>query len=204
MVPIPTVSDRVVARLPEPRASKPRRHSKRAKPALIVLLLALVAGAGGWIGVRHTTWLGPWLADSLRLVVGVEAVARIEDFSAWVEDRWRSLGPERAPRSMDQVRPSTLPSSSAPRHVESPAPEATVLPQFRPADVGPMFAKVTAPGDGIWLPVSEAALPGEPPILWTTLLHPDVRRPWAECSWWLSTPSEQSSISLPVLLIRKP
>ena len=40
-----------------------------------------------WIAVNRVEWLGPYVADGLRSVVGVEAVARLEDFAYGIQDR---------------------------------------------------------------------------------------------------------------------
>jgi len=151
------------------------RARKRITRALIVVTILIFTLAGGWSGVRYTTWFGPSLADGLRAIIGARAVAWIEATAADVEDSWRSLWSDETPRALDEVRAPVVPRVATPAAGTAASQRQPAEPRFRPVDVGPMAAKVAAEGDGVWVPAPEAR-----PVLWTTLLHPDVRRPWTE------------------------
>jgi hypothetical protein len=141
------------------------------------LLAVLGAGAGFRYAVHTVPWVGPLAADSLRRVLGRDAVTRLEEGSAKIEDLWRRSRPgSRAPRSIQEVaRPPAAEPSTKPGTDRSARP-----PPFLPHDVGPMIARVAARGDGVWRPVADPARPTDVPLLFTTMLHPDVRRPWSE------------------------
>lgn len=158
------------------------RARKRVKRALVVTSMLIVTLAGGWSGVRYTTWFGPCLADGARVVLGTRTVARIEDWSAYVEDQWLGLWFGPTPRTLDEARvPIEGRGAVTPAPVDSAAStDRAEEPRFRPVDIGPMASKVAANGDGVWVPVPSRTAPEALPQLWTTLLHPDVRRPWAE------------------------
>ena len=132
-----------------------------------------------WIAVHRVEWLGPLIADSLRAVIGVKNVTRLEDFAYGIEDRWnRFWRSDEKPKAYWDVPPE---SSAAP----APAPSdgdagPPPLPPFRPKDVGPMHKSWSAPGDGVWVPMRDHRHPGEDPFLYKTLIHPDRNRSWAE------------------------
>ncbi len=114
----------------------------------------------------------PRIASGLRRVIGAGAVAELEDLVYGGQDRWNRL-----------VRRSEQPKSYWQPPVQVIHPEAgddPATPVFRPEDVGPMFPKTAADGDGLWSPVEDAARPDEPSLLYRTLIHPDPTRPWAE------------------------
>jgi hypothetical protein len=126
-------------------------------------------------GVRTFPGFGPALANGLRRVIGVNAVAWLEEHVAELDDaRKRALAP-RLPRPVSAVRnpvatavPTVSPSASVP------------AVDHRPGDVQPPFRKVAAPGDGEFAPVLDPARPELEPLMYTTMLHPDPVRPWAE------------------------
>lgn len=151
-------------------------------------LMTPTAVLGAWLAVHRIPGVGPWLADSLRLVVGVEAVARLEDAAYGVEDRfyriWRRGERPRAHWVVPPELASTLPARAPAASEQAPAlPEADPGERFHPAPVGPMQQSWSAPGDGQWvvLPVvlPDATAP-EPARMYKTLLHPDPSRSWAE------------------------
>jgi hypothetical protein len=148
--------------------------------ALIALAITLPIASGGlWYGVNHVPGFGPWLADALRAVLGTEAVSRLEDWAYGAEDRWNRFWRRgERPKQLWEVPPS--PAASAAPADQAPAGADGGIPAFRPADVGPLFAGVAAPGDGVWVPVALPEPSSGPPLLYKTLLHPDARRPWAE------------------------
>lgn len=146
--------------------------------------MLVVGGVGALLllrlAVHRLPWLGPWLADQLRAVVGNDAVTWLEETSARLEDRARRAVSVRVgPRTLDRAEPNSAPSGAAigagPARAESAA--AT---RFVPRDVGPLSTRMAAAGDGQWRPVSDPARPGAETLLFETLLHPDLKRSWAE------------------------
>jgi len=126
-------------------------------------------------------WLGSFIADSLRRVIGVEAVSRLEDFAYSVQDRfnrfWRA---DEKPKAY-----WTVPGSS----VAKPLPTASAsadaeckVPPFRPTDVGPVHKSWSAPGDGQWVAIKDSRHPTLTPRMFKTLVHPDKYRSWAAVS----------------------
>lgn len=145
---------------------------KRTVAALVITFLLLLG-----VGIRQDPSLGPWAADSLRWVIGDRAVTRIEEGVPELEDRVRrALEPRAKPRSSREIGLAPLPVSSHAPLAASTGGSAG----FEPAKVGPMDARVAAAGDGVWTGVLDPARLDKPPLLFTTLLHPDVRRSWAE------------------------
>src|SRR5262249_28747808 len=76
------------------RGPRARRSRRFWRVLSLSIFAAGVAGVLGlWIAVNRVEWLGPYVADGLRAVVGVDAVASLEDFSYRVQDRinrvWR-------------------------------------------------------------------------------------------------------------------
>lgn len=142
---------------------------------------AALLGASGilavaaWALVNSTSWAGPLFANGLRAVVGVEAVARLEDFAYSVEDRinlWYRRGEK--PRAYWKV-PAKTPAPALGADAEV-SPE----PQFELASVGPVHKSWFAPGDGEWVPVLDPRHPQASILMKKTLLHPDENRSWAE------------------------
>lgn len=129
-----------------------------------------------WFAAHRIPWVGSALADGLRSLVGVEAVAALEDFAYGLQDRaalaWRG---DEAPKAYWVVPPQVeLPASTKVKDCE--------LPTFRPTDVGPVHAHFEAPGDGVWVPMKDRVDPEAPPRMFKTLLHPDPQRSWAAVS----------------------
>jgi hypothetical protein len=184
-------------------------HALSSRASIIVgvsmLIPALLIFA--WIAVHRISGFAPWLADSMRRVIGVEGVARLEEAVYGVEDSLNSVVRRgEKPRVYWEVPPDAPPSArrasgvhamvgpavAAPSlvdalpnvqnkpNVEAPPPSVRqpALPRFRPRNVGPMFAELEAPGDGRWVALADDAL-GDP-RMFKTLLHPDVERAWAE------------------------
>lgn len=148
-------------------------------------LLLPAAVLGAWLAVHRLPGFGPWVADTLRSLIGVDGVARLEEFVYGVEDRVNIvLRRGEAPKAYWTVPPeepapdpavSPLPAPEA-ADVPDAAPE---LPPFRPASVGPVHAGWAAPGDGQWVPLPEHT-PAREARMFKTLLHPDKTRSWAE------------------------
>jgi hypothetical protein len=171
------------------RAERPRRRRQGLASRLVAgtLGVGLIALFGLWIAVNRVDWLGPYVADGLRSVVGVDAVASLEDFAYRIQDRvnrvWRKGEKPRAYWAIP-VAPKTAPSAVAqPQAAREAVPGATAadaLPPFKPKDVGPVHKEWSAPGDGDWLPVTDPDRPEDPVTMTKTLLHPDQNRSWAE------------------------
>lgn len=155
---------------------KSKGKSKWRRRLLIALAIVPVLVLGLWIAIHKVEWLGPWLADLGRSIVGNDAIAKLEDFAYDVEDKVkRTTKANEAPEPMwDVPTPAPAPSSSS----DAP-PKASVYPAFKVADVGPMLKSFSAPGDGQWVPVRDARNPDEPAPLYKTLLHPDKNRSWS-------------------------
>lgn len=149
---------------------------------LSLSLPALVLG--GWLAVHRIPGFGPWVADTLRAVIGVDGVARLEELVYGVEDRFNSVWRRgEKPRAYWVVPAEPAPVIAAPVSPPAPAsdeaPAPPVLPPFRPGHVGPMYESCAAPGDGRWVPLPEGT-PPEQARMFKTLLHPDKKRAWAE------------------------
>ncbi len=153
------------------------RYLPRVSAVLGVLVAVL------WWAIHRYDWMGPLVANSLRSVIGVTAVARIEDCVYAVEDRYNRLARgHEAPKSywaVPALEKSAKPAKAAPAAPVESAPRPT-LPPFRPPDPGPALKSWSAPGDGVWVPITDPRRPGEAPYLLKTLLHPDPDRGWAE------------------------
>lgn len=155
----------------------PSARSKRRWIAFTVLgALLLALGLRG--AVRSIPWAGPLAADALRKLVGRDTVTFLEETWSAAEDRWHLIrGRAEQPRSLDDLRSESPPPPATPT-VPDPGPPQR--PRFQPADVPAMNPSVAAKGDGAWRPIPDPLRPSAPPALFTTLLHPDVKRPWAE------------------------
>lgn len=135
-----------------------------------------------WWAVHRYDWMGPLVANGLRSVVGVSAVAHLEDFVYAVEDHYNRVarGSE-APKSYWAVPPAPKAAAvAAALPVPAASASAPAQPIFRPADPGPALKSWSAPGDGVWVPIVDPRRPSEPPYMYKTLLHPDKERGWAE------------------------
>jgi hypothetical protein len=126
-----------------------------------------------WYAIHKIPWLGPKLADGARVVLGPRAVSWIEERAYKIEDRYnRWSKKDEAPKAHWDVP-------------DLPEPEvkdggADTPVGFRPKKVGPLFPKVAAKGDGVWVPVVDPDHAGDPPRVYKTLIHPDESRSWAE------------------------
>ncbi|MEZ4374137.1 MAG: hypothetical protein R3B07_25175 [Polyangiaceae bacterium] len=150
------------------------RWTKRgliAAPVVVVLL---------WIAVHTFPGLGPILADTLRAVIGKDAVTSIENKAYAVQDRfnqwWYGNEPPKAYWEVPAAADSALPEAPSATPDAGPPP----LPPFRPADVGPVHKSWSAPGDGQWVPIKDAQHPEAETVMFKTLLHSDRNRSWAE------------------------
>ncbi len=152
----------------------PKKKMKWWKKGLLGLFLSIpVLGLALWIAIHRVEWLGPWLADLGRSIVGNDAIAKLEDWAYGAQDRINlSTRADEKPTAHWDV-PEMPPSLTEPDVAK------LVYPRFVPKDVPAMFESFAAPGDGKWVPMVDPHLPDEPPPMWKTLLHPDKKRGWA-------------------------
>lgn len=174
-------------------------------------------GAAVVLAVHHVPQAGPLIANSLRSVIGIEAVARLEETVASVEDkvmqmRWRGEPPRSLSSMSPEIVGADVPNvSSAPPAPPAPIETAVAcfepgdaaeqpvaaaepsVPVFTPVAIRPPFPEVAAPGDGVWVAVPDPEHPEAVPLMYKTLIHPDPERPYAEL-FIVSMPS--SSVKL--------
>lgn len=143
-----------------------RLLSLGARGALLALPMLAV---GAWIAVHEVPWFGPFVADTLRAVVGSENVTRLEEVVAGAEDRVKQATSHEV-RELSDVVPS---STTLPEPVVAPARAVN-----RPHDVGPLHQKVRGVEDGVWQTVATRGT--AEPVLYRTLIHPDAKRTYAE------------------------
>src|SRR5512142_833017 len=150
--------------------SSKRRALQAGASVLCAALLIVVAA---WLLVNHTSWAGPLFANSLRATIGSERVTRLEEFSYGMADRinrWRHGNEVPKARWTPVAEPPVQPVID----------DAGVAVNFHPVSVGPFSTKWHAPGDGEWVPIADPRHPNDPPLMYKTLLHPDVNRSWAD------------------------
>jgi hypothetical protein len=126
-----------------------------------VVLLGLTYWA-----VHTFEWAGPLVANTLRSVIGVDNVARLEDTVYAVEDRINRLTRKNEqPQAHWQVPPQASAPLPAPPASAPSAASTAALPPFAPKDPGPFPKAWAAPGDGKWVPMLDSRRPSEPPYL---------------------------------------
>jgi hypothetical protein len=166
--------------------------SRRHKRGLLFGGLSLFGALGALVvAVQTVPQAGPLVANSLRAVIGIEAVARLEEVAASVEDgvmraRFRNAE-SRSLKAVAQtiVSEAPTPAPVIPASLVSPAPEQVELalpatPAFTLAPIQPPYPEVAAEGDGVWLPVADPEHPEQQPVMYATLVHPDRERRYAE------------------------
>lgn len=78
---------------------------------VVMLVPALLIYA--WLAVHRISGFAPWLADSLRRVIGVEGVAQLEETVYGVEDRLNAVVRHgEKPRAYWEVPPETAPTAT--------------------------------------------------------------------------------------------
>jgi hypothetical protein len=141
--------------------------------ALGLLVAAPLMALALWIAIHRVEWLGPWLADTGRSILGNDAIAKLEDWAYGVQDEYNQVTrADEKPESMWDVPKDEPAPDLAP-------PEQRKYPLFSIQPVGPMHASFSAPGDGEWVPMTDARSPREPAPMLKTLLHPDPKRGWS-------------------------
>jgi len=171
--------------------SKQRPPSRRRRILLGIAIALPVFLLGLWIAIHRVVWLGPFLADTARSVVGPGPVAWLENVAYDLDDRVQKLRrgddkpeaywdvPSAKPAAAAPPKPPEAGASAAPAAPGSPSPAAPpIVGRFRPSDVGPVLKEFSAPGDGVWVAIEDARA-SDPPVLYKTLLHPDGNRSWA-------------------------
>ena len=165
------------------------RSSRVAHASLWSRLVAAALGAPVgililWVMVHEVPGLGPLVADTLRSVVGVDAVAKLEDIAYGVQDRlfraFRGNEPPKARWQVPSATPAAVQPQPAPLDAEPKQEVVERIAAYHPADVGPVHSAWSAAGDGVWVPMQSPEHPSEEPFMYKTLLHPDKQRSWAE------------------------
>lgn len=153
-----------------------RRFLSRAALAATAGLLSC---AGLWVGIHHIPWMGPFLADSARAVVGPSVVARVEDAVYGAEDRWKRVWlKDMEPESLWEVPEASAADPPSPPPAASGLAGVEPRPVYRPNPVGRVHPEFGADGDGVWVPMPSLRWPDDPARLFKTQLHPDPKRPW--------------------------
>ncbi len=115
------------------------------------------------------------MANGLRAVIGVQAVARLEDFAYGLEDRVNRF---RHHGERPQARWAVPTTGQHP--IATTTPASNGVSPFVLNNLGPVRASWSAPGDGAWLELEDPLHADSPVALRKTLLHPDANRSWAE------------------------
>ena len=160
------------------RAPSTSRWNKK-RVALYVAGTSLVSVVLLWFGIHQFPWLGPFVANTLRAVIGTENVTRLEDTAYAVEDRfnrlWKRNEKPKAYWAVPKGSAQAKPAKAAHKQNEPPP-----LPPFDPPAPGPVHKSWSAPGDGEWVAIVDPRHPHDDVRMMKTLLHPDEHRSWAE------------------------
>jgi hypothetical protein len=149
-----------------------RRH--RARRVLVASILAIALVVGGAVAIHRLSGAGPALANTLRSVLGKDAVARLEELAAAVEDRvLRTVRGRSRPRALSELAPPAVPNAGQP---SSPAPSASVT---TPAAADDSAVGSSAPGKASETGMSDTASP-EPPSRTVAWLPPAITPPFPE------------------------
>ncbi len=170
------------ASLRSKKAERPARRRGRWRRVLLWLfgIGVVLVGVVYW-AVHRYEWAGPLVANSLRSVIGVDNVAKLEDLVYAVEDGVNRLTRKNEkPQAHWQVPASAPAPLPAPSAAPAASTDAPPLPPFALKDPGPWPKAWAAPGDGKWVPMVDPRRPSEPTYMLKTLLHPDAGRSWAE------------------------
>lgn len=183
----------------------------KRKPMLVIGGMTLLGslGAALVLAVHHVPQAGPFIANSLRAVIGIQAVAQLEEMAASAEDTVMRMR-DQPSRSLSDLSPSIVAAAHAAApavQIETSVARATSLidsdglipalplaPVFTPAPITPPFPAVAAPGDGVWVPVPDPEHPEAPAVMYKTLIHPDPERRYAEL-FVVSMPSSMVKLS---------
>ncbi|WP_437291747.1 phosphodiester glycosidase family protein [Sorangium sp. So ce406] len=162
---------------PPSASGSPRRRRRRPRlpeRALRGAAICAIAVEALWYGIHEVRGFGPALADGARAVVGPAPVAWAEDVAYGIADRLnRAIYRHAAPKTFWEPAPAA--AAEAERRGERRAVE----PASPPSSYEPPFPQVAATGDGVWTPIADPARPDDAPVLWKSVVHPDVRRVFA-------------------------
>jgi hypothetical protein len=145
-----------------------------------VLSRAALATVLLWFAIHRVGWLGPWLADTGRRIVGTDAISRLEESAYDIDDRWNRWRHRGEQPAAHWAIPDAPASPRDELAADGPTAAGAETSLFVPKDVGPLFREVAAKGDGVWVPVADFGEGEEPVVLYKTLLHPDPERSFAE------------------------
>lgn len=161
------------------RGRSRRRRRPWRRRLLVAALLTPAVLVALWIAVHRVPWLGPLCANTLRGIIGVEAVTDLEEVAYGLQDRWNRFWRDGdQPEAYWEV-PSQTPATPAPAPT---ADDRCEVPPLAPENVGPVHESWSAPGDGVWVPIADPLHPDDGPRMYKTLLHPDRLRSWAAVS----------------------
>src|SRR5688500_11974788 len=155
------------ARSANKSARKPARRGRWRRILLWISGIGVALVALTYWLVHRYEWAGPLVANSLRAVIGVDAVAKIEDLVYAVEDRINRLTRKNEqPQAHWQVPAAPPVVSAAPAVAAASGSGAVPQPlPFTLRDPGPALKAWSAPGDGKWVPMLDPRRPGEPPYM---------------------------------------
>ncbi|MEM9875752.1 MAG: hypothetical protein AAF928_12715 [Myxococcota bacterium] len=170
--------------MPKSTTAGPRDRPRRRRWARRIGIVAGVGAAATlalWVAVHEVPGLGPAVADGLRSVVGPRPVAWLEDVANGAQDRFnRRRNRDAAPKTFWEATPPSVASSTSaattppPEVEDEPASPSWSPPSFRAPHEG-----VATPADGVWVPITDPALPGAPVAMYKSMVHPDPRRSFA-------------------------
>lgn len=147
--------------------------------AALAATAGLLSCAGLWVGIHEIPWLGPFLADSARAVVGPSVVARVEDAVYGVEDVWKRVWlDDMEPEALWEVPEAAAAAPPLPMPVSSALDANPPSPAYPPKAVGRVHPGFGTDADGVWIPMPSLRWPDDAARLFKTQLHPDPKRPW--------------------------
>jgi hypothetical protein len=139
-----------------------------------------------WILIQTNPRFGPWLADTVRSVVGPSAVAWAEDVAYGAQDKvngWRYKGS--APKTFWDESAQAQSGLDAGAFITPDAGSVSdagdaggATSNFPPANFAPPFPGISTRGEGLWIPMVDDIEPGAP-VFAKTLVHPDEKRPYS-------------------------
>lgn len=162
-----------------PKTGKPRKRRPWRRRLLILLVLMPAAVLALWVAVHRVPWLGPLCANTLRSIIGTQAVTDLEEFAYDLQDRWNRYWREGDQPEAYWDVPAIPAAPPAPAVITE---AGCVVEPFRPKDAGPVHDKWSAPGDGVWVPIADPQHPDDAPRMFKTLVHPDKLRSWSAVS----------------------
>jgi hypothetical protein len=124
-----------------------------------------------------------WSVDLVRSIVGPAPIAFLESVAFGVRDfSRRTAASVFGPRAS---RLKAIPPDPAPHVLSTPTSSVSGDEGWPPEDIASLW-ETPRPGEGKWLPVNDGFLPRlaadgrAPPYFYTTTIHPDADRPYAE------------------------